>query len=74
MLGTTSRAVGRVLSLEQGKPLRDAAGEMIAGSTWAAVTSEYELPVQVLDDDAEMFVVKLWRLLLFEVLRAGAES
>ena len=30
--------------------------------------------VQVLDDDAEMFVVKLWRLLLFEVLRAGAES
>ena len=29
--------------------------------------------VQVLDDDAEMFVVKLWRLLLFEVLRAGAE-
>lgn len=26
----------------------------------------------VLDSDAEMFVVKMWRMLLFEVLRADS--
>ena len=46
-------------------------GKMHAQASAAVILEEL---AKVLDDEADVFIVKLWRMLLFEILRAKATA
>jgi acyl-CoA reductase-like NAD-dependent aldehyde dehydrogenase len=45
--------IGKILSLEQGKPLQAAVGEVFGASIWFTYYANYEAAPEVLQDDAE---------------------
>ncbi|RFU38614.1 aldehyde dehydrogenase family protein, partial [Actinomadura logoneensis] len=56
VLFTRSEEIGRVITLEQGKPLRDAALEAVGAGVWLKYFAGLELPREVIQDDAAAFV------------------
>ncbi|MFI0481100.1 aldehyde dehydrogenase family protein [Actinomadura sp. 9N215] len=51
-----SEEFGRVLTLEQGKPLRDAIREVVGAGVWLRYFAGLELPREVIQDDAAALV------------------
>ncbi|WP_245623169.1 aldehyde dehydrogenase family protein [Spirillospora albida] len=52
VLFARSEEIGRIITLEQGKPLADATMEVVAGGVWLKYYAELELPPEVIQDDA----------------------
>ncbi|WP_433232195.1 aldehyde dehydrogenase family protein [Actinomadura formosensis] len=48
--------IGRILTLEQGKPLADATMEVVGAGVWLKYFAELELPREVIQDDANALV------------------
>ncbi|MBO2453318.1 aldehyde dehydrogenase family protein [Actinomadura barringtoniae] len=51
-----SEEIGRILTLEQGKPLGDATMEVIGAGVWLKYFADLELPREVIQDDDAAFV------------------
>ncbi|WP_433323708.1 aldehyde dehydrogenase family protein [Spirillospora sp. CA-294931] len=51
-----SEEIGRVLTLEQGKPLGDATMEVVGAGVWLKYFAELELPREIIQDDERALV------------------
>jgi len=51
-----SEEIGRILTLEQGKPLGDATMEVVGAGVWLKYFADLELPREVIQDDDAAFV------------------
>ncbi|MEW2354721.1 aldehyde dehydrogenase family protein [Spirillospora sp. NPDC029432] len=51
LLFARSEEIGRVLTLEQGKPLQDATMEVVGAGVWLKYFADLELPREVIQDD-----------------------
>jgi acyl-CoA reductase-like NAD-dependent aldehyde dehydrogenase len=51
LLFAAGEELGPVLTAEQGKPLRDAAGEVVAAGIWFKYFAGLEIPSQIIQDD-----------------------
>jgi acyl-CoA reductase-like NAD-dependent aldehyde dehydrogenase len=49
---TRSEEIGRILTLEQGKPLADATMEVVGAGVWLKYFADLELPREIIQDDA----------------------
>ncbi|MFD0689415.1 aldehyde dehydrogenase family protein [Actinomadura fibrosa] len=49
---TRSEEIGRIITLEQGKPLADATMEVVGAGVWLKYFADLELPAEVIQDDA----------------------
>ncbi|WP_026341702.1 aldehyde dehydrogenase family protein [Actinomadura atramentaria] len=56
VLFARAEEIGRVLTLEQGKPLAEATGEVVGAGIWLKYFAELELPREVIQDDERAFV------------------
>ncbi|MFC4913864.1 aldehyde dehydrogenase family protein [Actinomadura gamaensis] len=56
VLFARSEEIGRVITLEQGKPLKDATTEAIGAGVWLKYFADLELPREVIQDDDAAFV------------------
>ncbi|MEV5570166.1 aldehyde dehydrogenase family protein [Spirillospora sp. NPDC052269] len=56
VLFARSEEIGRVITLEQGKPLGDATMEAVGAGVWLKYFADLELPREVIQDDASAFV------------------
>ncbi|KAB2352803.1 aldehyde dehydrogenase family protein [Actinomadura rudentiformis] len=51
-----SEEIGRILTLEQGKPLHDATMEVVGAGVWLKYYARLELPREIIQDDGAAFV------------------
>ncbi|MFC9975385.1 aldehyde dehydrogenase family protein [Spirillospora sp. NPDC127200] len=56
LLFARSEEIGRVLTLEQGKPLPEATMEVVGAGVWIKYFADLELPREVIQDDERAFV------------------
>jgi acyl-CoA reductase-like NAD-dependent aldehyde dehydrogenase len=56
LLFARSEEIGRVLTLEQGKPLQDATMEVVGAGVWLKYFADLELPREVIQDDDNALV------------------
>ena len=56
LLKESAAALGAEITAEQGKPLREAGYEAVAGERWLAYHAALELPREVIQDDKRAFV------------------
>ncbi|MEU5882576.1 aldehyde dehydrogenase family protein [Spirillospora sp. NPDC047279] len=56
LLFAKSEEIGRILTLEQGKPLADATMEVVGAGVWIKYFADLELPREVIQDDDAAFV------------------
>ncbi|GAA2402734.1 aldehyde dehydrogenase family protein [Actinomadura vinacea] len=56
LLFARSEEIGRVLTLEQGKPLKDATTEVLGAGVWLKYFADLELPREVIQDDDKALV------------------
>jgi acyl-CoA reductase-like NAD-dependent aldehyde dehydrogenase len=56
VLFARSEEIGRIITLEQGKPLADATMEAVGAGVWLKYFADLELPREVIQDDATAFV------------------
>jgi acyl-CoA reductase-like NAD-dependent aldehyde dehydrogenase len=51
-----SEEIGRIITLEQGKPLKDATMEVVGAGVWTKYFAELELPREIIQDDGNALV------------------
>ena len=56
LLFAKSEEIGRILTLEQGKPLQDATMEVAGGGVWLKYFADLELPREIIQDDENALV------------------
>ncbi|GAA1563187.1 aldehyde dehydrogenase family protein [Actinomadura kijaniata] len=56
VLFARSEEIGRIITLEQGKPLADATMEVVGAGVWLKYFADLELPREVIQDDDRAFV------------------